>query len=159
MLSAWLTTVEILNTVNRQWSSANSLPVAMAALSATICGDYVYIHPYTINAEKTSVYKCSLKQLVESGPCSAIWAEITSLPVSFSSLVTVNGHVLAVGGVEANDQDCTINIHQYTNTSWTVVGHMTSPRSSILTAALPGNKLMVVGGNGALRKCELATIT
>ncbi len=31
-------TVEILNTVNRQWSSVSSLPVGMSYASVTICG-------------------------------------------------------------------------------------------------------------------------
>ncbi len=153
-----LTTVEILNTVNRQWSSVSSLPVGMNCPSATICGDFVYIHPHFIGKEKNSVYKCSLKQLVQSKPSSAIWKKVISLPVSSSSLVTVNGHLLAVGGQNTND-DLTFNIYQYINESWTVVGHMTSPRSKPLIAILPGNKLMVVGGHGEYRKCELATIT
>ncbi len=156
--NAWsLTTVEILNTVNRQWSSVSSLPVKMNLPSATICGDFVYIHPRNNDQEKNSVYKCSLEQLVQSQSGSAIWENITSLPVSWSSLTTVNGHLLAVGGVKANDR--TNNIYQYINTSWTFVGHMTSPRSAPTIAILPGNKLMVVGGRGADKKCEIATIT
>ncbi len=133
--------------------------MAMRYPTAKICGDYVYIHPRTGGQENNFVYKCSLEQLVQSLPRSAIWEKITYFPVSNSSLVTVNGHVLAVGGVEANSEDRTNNIYQYINTLWTVVGHMTSPRSGLLTAILLGNKLMVVGGDGALRKCELVTIT
>ncbi len=152
-----LTTVEILNTVNRQWSSVSSLPVNMYYPSATICGDYVYIHPRTNDQEKNSVYKCSLEQLVQSQPSSATWENITSLPVSCSSLITVNSHLLAVGGEKAHSR--TNNILEYINASWTVVGHMTLPRSVPFTAVIPGNKLMVVGGWGAPRKCELATIT
>ncbi len=152
-----LTTVEILNNANRQWSSVSSLPVKMRDPSTTICGDYVYIHPCTDDQEKNSVYKCSLEQLVQSQPRSAIWEKITSLPVSYSSLVTVNGHLLAVSGKEANDR--TMNIYQYINTSWTVVGQMTSSQSLPTTAVLPGNKLMVVGRSHALKQCEIATIT
>ncbi len=152
-----LPTVEILNTVNKQWSSVSSLPVKMYYPSATICGDYVYIHPRTNDQEKNFVYRCSLEQLVQSQPSSAIWEKITSLPVSHSTLVTVNGHLIAVGGKEVDDY--TNNIYQYIETMWTIVGHMTSPRSTPSTAVLPGNKLMVVGGYGADRKCELATIT
>ena len=155
--AGWLATIEILNTVNRQWSSVSSLPVNMYYPSATICGDYVYIHPRTNDQEKNSVYKCSLEQLVQSQSGSAIWENITSLPVSWSSLTTVNGHLLAVGGVKANDR--TNNIYQYINTSWTVVGHMTSPRSAPTIAILPGNKLMVVGARGADQQCKIATIT
>ncbi len=152
-----LTTVEILNTVNRQWSSASSLPVGMDHPSATICGDFVYIHPRTNDQEKNSVYKCSLKQLVRYRPDLIIWEKITSLPVTRSSLVTVNGHLLAVGGEKVHRP--TKKIYQYINESWTVVGHMTSTRSTPLTAVLPGNKLMVVDGYGAPHTCELVTIT
>ncbi len=152
-----LPTVEILNTANRQWSSVSSLPLGMYHPSATICGDYVYIHSRTNDQEKNSVYKCSLEQLVQSKPSSTIWEKITSLPVSYSSLFTSNDHLLALGGHEANGY--TKNIYQYINTTWTVAGHMMSPRSAPTTAVLPGNKLMVVGGYGASSTCELLTIT
>ncbi len=65
--------------------------------------------------------------------------------------------MLAVGGCEANGGDCTISIHQYINTSWIVVGHMASIRAGSTTAALPSNKLMVVGG-GPVNKCDIATV-
>ena len=152
-----LTTVEILNTVNRQWSSVISLPMEMRVPSITICGDYVYIHPHTTNQEKNSIYKCLLKQLVQYRT-EATWEKMTSLPVSYSSLVTINDHVLAVGGEEAHNH-ATINIYQYIDTLWTVIGHMKSPRSAPATTVLPGNKLMVVGGFCAEKKCEIATLT
>ncbi len=155
--SRWLTTVEILNTASRQWSSVSSLPVAMSNPSATICGNYVYIHPRTKDQEKNSVYKCSLEQLVQSQSFPSIWEKIISLPVSNSSLVSVNGHLLAVGGEEAYENR-TNNIYQYINASWVVVGHMTSARSASSTVVLPGKQLMVVGGCDASRKCELTTI-
>ena len=93
-----LTSVEILNTANMQWSIVSSLPVPTDDPSTTICGDYVYIHPQTDNGqEKYSVYRCSLRQLTQSQPSSAIWEKIAPLPVSYSTLVTINGHLLAVG--------------------------------------------------------------
>ncbi len=78
------------------------------------------------------------------------------MPVSYSSLVTINGHLLAVGGEDSN-RDKTKDIYQYNMTSWTVISQMSTPRSSCLTAALPGNKLMVVGGDDTYRKCEIVT--
>ncbi len=157
--AGWLATIEILNTVNRQWCSVSSLPVTMNdPPSVTICGDYVYIHPRTIDQEKNSVYKCSLEELAQYQPSSTIWDKITPLPVSYSSLVTVNGHLLAVSGRETIRKHA-INIYQYINASWIVIGHVTSRRSVPTTAVLLGNKLMVVGGRGASKTCELATIT
>ncbi|XP_064405428.1 probable serine/threonine-protein kinase kinX [Halichondria panicea] len=155
--SKTLNTVEILNTANMRWSIVSSLPVPTTRPSTMICGDYVYIHTRTDNAqEKYSVYKCSLRQLTQSQPSSAIWKKIAPLPVSYSSLVTINGHLLAVGGWDSNG-DNTKDIYQYNETLWTVIIQMSTPRSSCPTAALPGNKLMVVGGDATDRKCEVIT--
>ncbi len=153
-----LNTVEILNTANMRWSIVSSLPVSTHRLSTTICGDYVYMHPRTNDdQEKYSMYKCLLRQLTQSQPSSAIWEKIAPLPVSFSSLVTVNGHLLGVGGRDSNG-DNTKDIYQYNMTSWIVLSQMLTPRSSCPTAALPGNKLMVGGGGDDTgRKCEIVT--
>ncbi len=142
-----------------QWSIVCSLPVPTTRPSTTICGDYVYIHPRTRDVqEKYSVYKCSLRQLTQSQPSSAIWEKIAPLPVIDSSLATINGHLLAVGGLDSNrDRSKNILLYQYNETSWTVISQISTPRSSCSTAALPGNKLMVVGGDDTGRKCEVVT--
>ncbi|XP_064405354.1 probable serine/threonine-protein kinase kinX [Halichondria panicea] len=148
-----LNTVEILNNANMRWSIVSSLPVPTYQPSTTICGDYVYIHPrFNDEQEQYSVYKCSLRQLTQSQPSSAIWEKITPLPVTHSTLATINGHLLAVGGVDSN-RDITKDIYQYNETSWTVISQMSTPRSVCHTAALHGNKLMVVGGDCTDRKC------
>ncbi len=155
--SKTLNIVEILNTANKHWSIVASLPVRTDDLSSTICRDDVYIHPQTSDAqEKYSVYKCSLRQLTQFQPILAIWEKIVPLPVSHSTLVTINGHLLAVGGLDSN-RDNTKDIYQYVMTSWTVISQMSTPRSLCHTAALPGNKLMVVGGDRTYRKCEAFT--
>ncbi len=153
----YLNTVEILNTANMQWSIVSSLPVPTDNPSTTICGDYVYMHPRTSDAEeKYSVYKCSLRQLIRSQPSSAIWEKISLLPIYYSSLITINGHLLAVGGLDSKG-DNTKDIYQYNETSWIVISQMSISRAACLTAALPGNKLMVVGGDRTERKCETIT--
>ncbi len=43
-------------------------------------------------------------------------------------------------------------------TSWIVVSQTSTPRGVCRTAALPGNKLMVVGGYATPKKCEIVTI-
>ncbi len=155
----YFTTVEILNTVNMRWTSVSSLPVPTPRPSATICGDYVYILPrVNDDQEEHSVYKCSLRQLSQSQPSSAIWEKISHWPFSRFSLVTVNGQLLAVGGRDSNRDIVTKDVYQYNTTSWTVVSQMSKPRLACLTAVLPGNKLMVVGGGfSAQTNCEIAT--
>ena len=151
-------TVEILNIANTQWSSVSSLSaVPTDQPSSTICGDYVYIHPRTDDdQEKYSVYQCSITQLTLSQPSSAIWEKIAPLPVSHSTLVAFNDNLLAVGGEDSNG-DRTKDIYQYNMTPWTVVSQISTPRALCFTVVLPGNKLMVVGGDGTLRKCQIST--
>ncbi len=154
-----LATVEISNTANMRWSIVSSLPVPTDRPSTTTCGDYVYIHPRTNDVqEKYSVYQCSLRQLTQSQPRSAIWEKIPPLPVSSSCLVMVNGLLLAVGGRDSN-RDNTKDIYHYNMTTWIVISQMSTPRSACHTAALPGNKLMVVGGDDTPKKCEIALLT
>ncbi len=153
--SNYINTVEILNTANMRWSIVSSLPVRTYRPSTMICGDYVYIHPQTDdNQEKYSVYKCSLTQLTQSQPSSDIWEKISPLPVCYSSLVTVNGHLLAVGGRDSNGDNSKDIYQLYNMTLWIVISQMSTPRAA---ASLPGNKLMVVGGDGANKKCEVIT--
>ncbi len=154
-----LTTVEILDTVKGKWSSVKSLPVPMPSPSATICGEDLYIHPRTNGDKKNSVYKCKLEELIRSQEDGEdIWDISTPLPVSSSSLFTVNNQLFAVGGEK--DDVKTNNIYQYINPTWPEIGHMSSPRLAPLTAVC-GNKLMVVGGHGhgVTESCELFTIT
>ena len=81
------------------------------------------------------------------------------LPVSETSLATVNGNLLAIGGKDTNNKE-TQNIRRYypATNSWEVVSKMLVARSECLPAVLPDNKLMVVGGySDNLKAAEIAT--
>ena len=96
--------------------------------------------------------------LAENQP---VWHKITDLPVKASSSVTLNGQLLAVGGI-ADEKDSN-NIYAYNTgtNSWEVISHMPTRRCWCLVAVLPGNKLMVVGGetdNVDTDKVEIAEL-
>ena len=138
-----LTTVEILNIYNKHWSSVSSLPFTTSWPSMTICGECVYVH-----ADREVVAKCSLLTLILSIPTSDDWESISALPVKCSTLVTIKGHLLAVGGVSTRGEP-TKDVLQYnpTRDSWQVVSQtlIARSRTECSTALLPGNKLMVIG--------------
>jgi len=155
-----LSTVEILNTTSRQWSSVSSLPVAMHQPSTCVHGEHIYI---TLSAgsdvwEYWSIMKCSLAALVKSEPSSKEWEMFASLPVRSSALSSVNGHLIAVGGLGSGGQ----SVYQYNHStySWISVSRMFAVHQHCITALLPGNQLMVVGGlnSEARRSIEIATI-
>ena len=142
-----LATVEVLNLVNGQWSTAVNLPESLHCCSATVHGDQLYVLGATGN---NSVYKCSVSALLQT--CShsgdrGVWSKLPDLPVKGSTCVTFCGQLLAVGG-ESSDKKPTKAVYMYNQAtnSWNVISHMIAARSRPFAAVLPNNQLMVVGG-------------
>ena len=160
-----LSTVEVMDTERLQWLNASSLPHPLYQASATICGENVYmlggVHPGGFPTQ--SVFTCSLSSLLKScQPQSlgadpkmslglpqdpSVWQKMVDIPVVLSTGLTLCGHLLAVGG-RHSDHKPTNAIRKFdlVKNSWTVIGHMMTPRSLSVVAVLPGDKLMVVGG-------------
>ena len=62
-----LTTVEVLDIENRQWSTAVDLPESLQCYSATVCGDQLYMLGGAHRVIPTkSVYTCSLSALLQT---------------------------------------------------------------------------------------------
>ena len=159
-----LSTVEVMNTENRQWSTAANLPEPMWYASATICGDQLYLlgganKDYTYTK---SVYSCSVNTLLqfcvrhsqrERAPLedkASVWRQVADLPVISSTCESFHGRLLAIGG-EVDSGECSTAVHMYSSTtnSWEIISHMTTGRYECFTAVLPDNQLMVVGGSSA----------
>jgi len=137
-----LNTVEVMNTDTHKWSTATSLPYPLSGATATVCGDRMYVVG-GYDQDGSTVFTCSLS-LPEK---HLKWEKISTIPVFRTTCVTLNGHLLAVGGCYS-DMEETNNIYSY-NTNhncWEVISQMPTPRNLSLVAVLPGNKLMVVGG-------------
>ena len=158
----FVSTVEVLNTQTKQWFTAFSLPISMSRASAVLCRDHIYIAGVSViqPQDTASVFKCSRLELIASVQKfqTSVWEEIAFLPVFRTSLATINGHLLAIGG-EDSEYLPTANIHQYNRTidSWEVVGQM-STASFLFHVAVFANKLMVVtqGENLQCNKVEIA---
>ena len=151
-----------MNTETVQWYTASSLPFELRYGLATICEDNIYLLGYHVMDEPRSVLACSMTDLLQSCQSQslgarlkktltlkAVWHHVANLPVRSSSCVTLCGQLLAVGGCDDNFKNFTTAIHQYNpaTNSWEVISHMPTARSDPLVAVLPGNKLMVVGGD------------
>ena len=155
-----LSTVEVMDTESLQWSTASSLPQPLYLTSATLCGDQVYMLGGKGQDDKPSksVFTCSLAALqpqslgeqlktlsLASRP--KVWHQLADIPVTLSRCASLQGRLLAVGGV-SSDHNGTTAIHMYNTTtnSWEIISHMTTPRRQCLVVVLPQNELMVVGG-------------
>ena len=159
------TEVEVMDTQTLHWSTVASLPLPLSQATATICGDRLYFGGgFSSDVEATkSVLECEVKDLLQSQPPSLasriglsrrpqVWREVAPLPVTLSSLVTFQGHLLAVGGVEAGSTSEAREYDAATN-SWNVISQMRVQRSRSLTVVLPNRTLMVCGGRASDFDC------
>ena len=153
-----LQTVEVMNTETRQWSVTANLPEPLSELSATVCGDRIYLLGGKDANKKPSatIYICTLSSLSQplesprsptSNKSKAVWNRARDLLVTYSTCVSFNGHLLVVGG-EHSDGKPTTAVQKYNpvDNSWKVVGQMLTTRRKCFVAVLPNNQLMVVGG-------------
>ena len=96
-----------------------------------------------------SVYACTPLQLLETSKSKPVWNRLTDLFVTNSTCVSLNGHLLAIGGEHCDSTGKpTTAVQKYdpTSNSWKVVSQMLTIRSKCFAAVLPDNQLMVVGG-------------
>jgi hypothetical protein len=157
-----LSTVEVMDTETLQWSTAADLPQPIYRASATVCGDQLCMlggveGGYYVK----SAYTCSVSALLLSCVPSSleakfqstsledkarVWRQIADLSVTRSTCESFHGRLLAVGGYESGKPTTAVYMYNSTTNSWEIISHMTIGRNLCLTAVLPDNRLMVVGG-------------
>ena len=173
-----LKTVELLDIDSLQWYFASELPHPLSQASATVCGDNLYlVGGFDKSGNPTrSVLSCSLSALVQSAKPATlggrsekafsqteqVWREVASLPVVSSTCASLNGQLIAVGGLDSHNYKKTNSVYAYdpTTNRWDVISTMPTARERCLVAVLPGNQLMVVGGftgSTMTDKVEVAT--
>ena len=163
--------VEVMDIPTRQWSTASPLPHPFGRASGTICEDKLYLAGgYVGFAESTkSALTCSVSDLLSPPSLGAsslslanktgVWQRVRDPPVTHATIITLGGHLLAIGGMDDSYRD-TAAVHCYDNhtDSWRVVSEMKKPRWECLAAALPEDQLLVVGGGGWNNTVEIASL-
>ena len=76
-----------------------------------------------------------------------MWTRLASIPTPwYSSLATLKGWILAIGGAYGNTPTGTIHCYDVATNSWSVIGEIPSQGYGVLTAVLTSNEVLVVGG-------------
>ena len=157
----FLDIVEVMNINTKQWTTVSPLPKKQQQLSATVCGDTLYLAGGVDSGftQSKSVFTCSLTDLLTSSnslgskirqtfsQSQNVWKQISSLPVERSTLASFNGQLLAIGGVDSS-WNHTTNVYRYDshNNSWNVISQMKNKRSQCLAVTLHEEHLIVVVG-------------
>ena len=164
-----MSTVEVMNTENHQWSTAAHLLKPINIASATVCGEQIYMlgGVYSDSTSNKSVYTCLVSALLQSCARSSleakieetsledktsIWRQVADLPVIHSTCESFHRRLLVIGGKTDLAGKATTAVYMYNSTtnSWEIISYMKIARSHCFTTVLPDNQLMVVGGNIAV---------
>ena len=173
-----LAITEVMDIQTKQWSTASPLPYEIYEASTTLCGEILYLMGSVTDSNECSVLSCRFSDLVQSTQStrpstwkwpwsstiathSKVWHNIPDLPVMRSTCVTVQGKVLAIGGLDKQGK-ITTSIYELNtdNNKWSHKSDMNVARSDCLATALPDNKIFVVGGltgTGKTDETEIAT--
>ena len=153
--SGWTAIVELFHGTSRRWYELTNLPQAPSRPSATICDNQLYV----IGLDDTG-YSCSLQALLSSDQSITsqsisnilTWTLLHRLPVEGSTAATLCGQLVTVGGERGVSQ--VNSIHQLIYGQWVKIGSMSSGRSYCLVVNPSPDKMMIVGGLGALDSVE-----
>ena len=159
-----LATVEVMDINTKQWTTVCPLPKDLRLISGIVCGDSLHIAGgFNRRSVLKSVFTCSLPDLWQPETLgsrirrtltrrtltrSNVWKEISSLPVTLSTLASFDGHLLAIGG-DDDSRNPTTDVYRYDShtDSWHVISQMKNKRSWCLAVTLPEDHLIVVGGH------------
>ena len=163
-------TVEVMDINTKQWTTVCSLPLKLGSLSGIVCGDSLYLAGgITGYSWSKSIFTCSLPDLWQPKTLgsrrrrtltrSNVWKEISSLPVTRSTLASFGGHLLAIGG-DDDSESPTTDIYRYDShtDSWHVISQMKNKRSMCLAVTLPEDQLIIVGGFTGIRGTDSVEI-
>ena len=158
-----LSSVDIMTIESHQWSMAIALPEAVRDPSITLCDGHLYLSndnslfsgsverllqtsmPYSRRAFSLSTRVPTTPKSNPSNKPVFEWNKLSDVNKS-SSLCTFGGHVLAVGGIRDYKPSGAIHCYDRDTNSWHVIGEMPTARYDVLATVLPGNQLVVVGG-------------
>ena len=149
--------MEVMDIKTKQWTTVCPLPQKLWSLSGIVCGDSLYLAGgFTGGSESISVFTCSLPDLWQPETLgsriqqtltrSNVWKEISSLPVTGSTLASFGGHLLAIGGNDSGNSTTDVYKYDSHTDSWHVISQMKNKRSLCLAVTLPEDQLIVVGG-------------
>ncbi len=148
-----VSTVAILDTQTRQWSTATSLPFGCDSLTPAIVGDTLFLlggfsGPNTPNKHVFSTSMSGLVSHSASAVCSppTISWDVQDTVLVSSSAACLSDSLLAVGGKGNKENSSAIHLFNRLTRQWGKVGDIPAALSKCSCTALPTGELLVLGG-------------
>ena len=151
--------VELLDIKSKRWLKTSKLMMPLSEATVTIVGDHIYLVGGSDKSRhwSHSVYTSSLSSLEKAAyPANtasqaespAVWVRLSDIPVSRSFCTVIRDSLLAVCGKRDGLHTDVVLGYKPVSNSWERVECSCFARSRCLVAALPGDRIMIVGGWG-----------
>ena len=163
-----LSTVEIMDTINKQWYTGPPTPVSWYSMKTATVGDTCYFMGEYGLSDK--VYSVSLSTLTFQllNPKSAtkgkgqIWKEVSGLQVCKSTPLSINGSLLALGGWKDHAVTA-IHLYQPETGEWVKVGDLPPQHYQCTSVMISDREILVAGGcqnvtETGLKRTDIAVI-
>ena len=156
----YLSSVEIMDTINKQWYTGPPTPTAWTNMKTATVGDTCYfMGGYTsekgecIGTVTNKVYSVSLSALTSQllNPKSVtkgkgqIWKEVSELQVFRSTPLSINGSLLALGGWKGHAVTA-IHLYQPETGEWVKVGDLPPQHDECTSVMISDREILVAGG-------------
>ena len=147
------------------WCTVASLTFPFCKMSATICGNQLYVMGGDHRTGVKTVLASSLSALIQSnGNASptSVWRQLTDVPQYYTTCTSSKGELLAIGGTsDTRNPNAKTEVYRYNQTegSWNLYTNMITPRYNSLVAVFPSKNLMVVvGGYDHNMSCDITEL-
>lgn len=145
----WTAKVQLFQVRTKKWCEETNLPQCITRPSATICNNEVYV----IGTDDGRGYSCSLQALQSSGgrvitsesKPHLSWKNLPPLPVRKTTVTTLCGQVIVVGGRQG--ALAVKSIHQLWEGKWVNIGSIKTYREMCFAVSLL-DRVLIVGGQG-----------
>ena len=148
-----IASVEVFDDQTKTWTLLSNLPHPLNRPSATLCGEQLYV---LSGDYKSEGYCCSIKELSTSSgsPPALTWTPIPRPPVYLSTIATLSGVPVVVGGSVRERDTTSSTVYSLSHGQWMECGHLYEARFDCLVAShSTSHMLVVVGGfDSNLRK-------
>ena len=145
-------TVELFQAKTRRWYELTNIPQPLSYPSATICGNQLHVIGYDADGYSCSIPSSDEPITSQSIPHLISWASLPRLPVWASTAATLCEQLVIIGGIQ--DGSKVNSIHQLVDGQWVKIGSMSSNRNDCLVVSPSPDRMMIVGGFGAVDNVE-----
>ena len=162
-----LSRVEILDTTGSgQWYQATPLPQPCSSVSKATIGNMCYLlggfsrrvlskEVFSVQFDKLISQAVSQPVGTNAPPTPTPWMTLPNTPLSLSTVLAINGALLAVGGTGDSTD---IYHYQPSSRRWIKAGELPAAQSRCCCTVLPSGEVLVAGGLCGVDQVDIAFI-